>query len=247
MKLSESIEAAGAFLPSVLRDWWRRHRLQKRHGFSRIKPFDPYSIHSSTFGDRCFITAPVSIWNCSIGDFSRVREFAHVESTNVGKFCSIARNAFVGLGPHALDSFASQHPYFYHPHRDLGYPPTKRTGPPHPTTRLGNDVWIGAGARVVAGTVIGDGAVVAAGSVLTKDVPPYAIFGGVPARLIRFRFADRVIEKLLEIKWWDLGDAWLRNHLHLMQNVERLIEEMDESPEIAGQRGPDGDESTTRE
>jgi len=72
-------------------------------------------------------------------------------------------------------------------------------------TQIGNDVWIGARAIVLDGISIGDGAVIAAGAVVTKDVPPYAIVGGVPAKLIRYRFEDDVIQELLKWKWWDLS------------------------------------------
>lgn len=71
------------------------------------------------------------------------------------------------------------------------------------TLRIGNDVWIGDHAVIVSGVTVGDGAVIGAGAVVTKDVPPYAIVGGIPAHIIRKRFSDAIIEDLLEIKWWD--------------------------------------------
>jgi hypothetical protein len=71
-----------------------------------------------------------------------------------------------------------------------------------PHTEIGNDVWIGDRAFIMAGVRIGDGAVVAAGAVVTKDVPPYAVVGGVPARIIKYRFDQPTVDKLLELKWW---------------------------------------------
>ena len=75
-----------------------------------------------------------------------------------------------------------------------------------PLTTIGNDVWIGAHAQIKSGITIGTGSIVAAGAVVTKDVPPYAIVGGVPAKIIRYRFPEETVEKLLKSEWWKLSD-----------------------------------------
>ena len=95
---------------------------------------------------------------------------------------------------------------------------------------IGNDVWVGTRVLIMGGVTIGNGAVVAAGAVVTKDVPPYAIVGGVPARVIKYRFPEDVIQKLEASKWWTLDDDTLKQNIHLFQkplegdNMDRLVE-----------------------
>ena len=92
----------------------------------------------------------------------------------------------------------------------------------HPATkgdiRIGNDVWIGEDAKILSGVTIGDGAVIGANSLVTKNVPPYAVVGGVPAKIIKYRFPENVISRLLQIKWWDWDYAYLYFAVPLLLN-----------------------------
>ncbi len=123
--------------------------------------------------------------------------------TTIGSFVSIAGCVVIGLRQHPT-SFLSTHPFQY-----VKLPKWKN--PLYEwnwaiPTKIGNDVWIGHNASIMSGVTIGDGAVIAANAVVTKDVPPYAIVGGVPAKIIRYRFDEQTITDLLELKWWDLPD-----------------------------------------
>ena len=87
---------------------------------------------------------------------------------------------------------------------------------------IGNDCWIGAGVMLIEGAHIADGAVVLAGAVVTKDVPPYAIVGGVPAKVLRYRYDEETIQFLLDCKWWKKDTNWLKEHWELLCNIDEL-------------------------
>jgi virginiamycin A acetyltransferase len=119
--------------------------------------------------------------------------------TRIGRYSSFARDTYILGGNHPLNSI-SMHPFFYNP--IFGYVDElliKRKSP-----IIGNDVWVGQNAIILPSVnEIGNGAVIGAGSVVTKDVPPYAVFAGNPARLIRYRFTKQIIEKIVESRWWE--------------------------------------------
>ena len=91
-------------------------------------------------------------------------------------------------------------------------------------THIGNDVWIGLNATILDGVTIGDGAIVAAGAVVTKDVPPYAVVGGVPAKIIKYRFTESQIDFLLKFRWWEKDRKWIQQNYKRFQDIESFIE-----------------------
>lgn len=127
---------------------------------------------------------------------------------NIGAFCSIAGKVSIGGAMHPTD-FVSTSPVFLSHKDSVKTKFARHDYLPILLTVIGNDVWIGEGALIKAGVTIGDGSVVGMGAVVTKDVAPYSIVGGNPARLIRFRFEQEIIEALLKMKWWDLPDSEL--------------------------------------
>ncbi len=141
---------------------------------------------------------------CKVGRCTYCGEDINIQNpqTTIGSFCSLASHITIGPGDHPLD-YMSTSSFFYLD--DLGWNEGYheiRIKPCH----IGNDVWIGNNVFIKGGVTIGDGAVIAAGAVLVKDVPPYSVVGGVPARIIKYRFNENIIKDFLELKWWDLDD-----------------------------------------
>jgi len=144
------------------------------------------------------------------------------KNTSVGKFTSIAMNAKIGLSEHPTN-FLSTHGFQYienafgFVNKDNLYDTSHLNKP----CKIGNDVWIGDGANIKAGVEIGDGAIVGANAMVTKNVPPYAIVGGVPAKIIRYRFDEKTIANLLELQWWNLPEDFVQKLP--FNNIEECI------------------------
>jgi len=150
-----------------------------------------------------------------------VEQWTRRDIVKVGKYCSIASGVKIYIdGNHRMDTFST------FPFRErLGWNecPPNNWGKETPT--IGNDVWIGADVIMYSGVHVGDGAVIAGQSVVTKSVPPYAVVAGNPARIVKYRFDDETIRKFLEYKWWDLPDPVIRDKLiPIHDNIPALIE-----------------------
>ena len=139
--------------------------------------------------------------------------FGEGKKVYIGKYCSIALNVTVFLGGnHRLD-WCTTYPFPALTHK---WPEAAGvTGHPlsNGDVRIANDVWLGQNSTIMSGLTVGDGAVVGASSLVTKDVPPYAIVGGNPARIIKYRFSPELIRRFLQIKWWDWPETQVRSLL----------------------------------
>ena len=161
--------------------------------------------------------------NVTLDDFSYVAQNSRLTNVGVGKFSSIGPDVLMGLGIHPSGVFVSTHPVFFSPNNHSGICFTKTSQlEEYKMINVGNDVWIGARAIVLDGVTIGDGAIVGAGAVVTKDVPAYAVVGGVPARVLKYRFEQEEIEYLLQSKWWNLDIAWLSTNAEKLNDIKEL-------------------------
>lgn len=154
-----------------------------------------------------------------IGDDCRI-------NAKIGKYCCIASNVKTVKGAHPTKDWASVHPAFYSPLKQCGftYTEVERFSEFKPPIEIGNDVWIGDSVLLLDGVHIGDGAIIAAGAVVNKDVPSYAIVGGVPAKIIRYRFSDDEISMLMKLKWWDKPEGWIKENAEKFSNVKNLFD-----------------------
>lgn len=144
-------------------------------------------ISKCRFGYQNIIYENVRLYNVLLGDYSYVGGNSVIQNTIIGNFCSVASDARIGLGIHPIN-LKSTHPAFYSPHRLWDIEPDLSLNiQEYKTIVIGNDVWIGTRVTIIDGVSIGDGSIIAAGAVVVKDVPPMAIVGGVPAKLIKYR------------------------------------------------------------
>ena len=153
----------------------------------------------------------------------------------IGRFTSISSRVHVINGRHPIKSpYVSSSPVFYAKSTPVGssfveaqiyeeYTYVDKNNK-YPVV-VGNDCWIGFGASIVEGVTVGDGAVVLANATVTKDVSPYAIVGGVPAKVVGYRYDNATIEKLLASKWWEKDELWLKQKAHLFDDIENFLDE----------------------
>ncbi len=179
------------------------------------------------------INNSVCILNSFIGYGTYICSKTCLPNCQIGRFCSIAQNVKVIETTHPTKLFVSTNPMFFSTLKQNGETFCSKSKFEEYLTIngrnliIGNDVWIGENVIIRGGIKIGDGAIIAMGAIVTKDVPPYAIVGGVPAKIIKYRFSKEHIEKLLEIKWWNYSMEWIRNHSILFDNIDNFIKEFE--------------------
>lgn len=217
-------------MSGLIRNYFSIRRVKKQLQNRKISFFMFYD-EQTTISNKTRIQRFVVLRKCSLGDYSYIGYNTNIYHADIGKFCSISKDVSIGLPSHPVH-YLSTSPLFVNPSNGTGYSwADKNYFDPAPAkVRIGNDVWIGMKSTIMGGIHIGNGAVVAAHSVVTKDVPPYAIVGGVPAKVIRYRFPEDVIERLEKLAWWNRSDDYLKERISAfqqevsVQNSDRLME-----------------------
>ncbi|MBR3339642.1 MAG: CatB-related O-acetyltransferase [Lachnospiraceae bacterium] len=185
----------------------------------------------SSFEGRNAIGRHTSVLQSSLGYGTYVASGSFLRGAKVGRYCCIGKQVRVIDVTHPSRQYVSVHPLFFAKKTVVGESyvgrqkfeeTVKLPDDPKFSVRIGNDVWIGDGAMILGGHTIGDGAIVAAGAVVTKDVEPYAIVAGVPARPVRKRFSDDEIHFLEELRWWDKGEEWIRENAEKFDDINKL-------------------------
>ena len=166
-----------------------------------------------------------------VGKYFGMNENCFVARATVGAYCAIGARTAINPFNHPVD-WLSIHEFQYHP-RSFDWVPEyndftrlERTPDMFQHVTIGNDVWTGHNVNILPGVSVGDGAVIGAVSVVTKDVPPYAIVAGAPAQVRRMRFSERVIDRLLRLRWWDLELSELSGLP--FRDVERCLDRIEE-------------------
>lgn len=160
----------------------------------------PYCLRGITIHHTTCIRPHVTLRKCHIGKYCYIGEYSDCNQVEIGNYCSIANGVIIGNMEHDVNDLSTS----VH---------LSESGDSEKKTKIGNDVWIGAQCFIKQGVIIGDGAVIGAQSFINKDVPPFAIMIGTPARVLRYRFEDKIVKLLEESKYWELPPHMAKHKL----------------------------------
>ncbi|MGL0818277.1 CatB-related O-acetyltransferase [Vibrio vulnificus] len=212
---------------------WELYMLLIKKKFKDVVFSSGTKVRGTSFLGRCYINRDTKLLNCELGKTSYIGSECYFENTIIKNFVSIGPRVKIVPGVHPITGFVSTNPVFYlkgnkvSNHLSSNFYCGKTfdefkyvDGDNY--VEIGNDVWIGADVRILNGVRIGDGAVVATGAVVTKDVEPFTVVGGVPAKEIKKRFSAEIVAFLTNLQWWNKDEDWIEKHRKYFGNVESL-------------------------
>lgn len=181
------------------------------------------------YGGKNYLGEYASITNSEIGFGSYLSDRAKLDNVKIGKYSAIGPDVALVRGKHPSHDFVSIHPAFYSARgivqpqytqeqlfNEYSYTEDGRAA------IIGNDVWIGAGAKIMEGIHIADGTIVGAGAIVTRDTKPYSIVVGVPAKILSYRFKEEDIDFLLSTKWWEQDENWIKEHAKYFNDINEF-------------------------
>ncbi len=199
-------------------DFFRTIRLKLAFSNSNdIKDFSLLSKHAKiaqcVFDEEVMVAPFASIQNSKIGTLTSIGRNTTITHSEIGKYCAISWNCSINAIQHPTNRISvSAFPYVPYVGNFV-----KERDQHYEKVYVKNDVWIGANSVIMPGVTVGNGAIIGANAVVTKDVPDYAIVVGIPAKIIKYRFDDTIISSLLEFNWWDLDKTIIKNNIHLFK------------------------------
>ena len=190
---------------------------------------DNVKVPGTTLSGKNKIGSKSIVASSQVGHGSYIGQSCQFNQVSIGKYCSIGNNVRVITSTHPMNEFISTHPAFYSTMQQAGFTYVQNQKfdeylflNKSTSVSIGNDVWIGDDVMIMGGIEIGDGAILAARALVTKNVGNYEIVGGVPAKLIRHRFPEDEVKYLLAVKWWDKPEQWIRDNAALFLDVEKF-------------------------
>ena len=184
------------------------------------------AVKNSSVHKSAKIGSGTTFINSSIDKYSFCGYDCKIVNAKLGAFCSLADNVVIGGASHPIDWVSSSPVFYVGKESAVKRKFSEFDREQDKITTIGNDVWIGDCAIIKAGVTVGDGAVIGMGSVVTKDVPPYAVVGGVPAKVIKYRFDEETVQSLLESRWWSLPDEELEKYAKSFNSPKDFLNEV---------------------
>ncbi len=190
--------------------------------------FDP----KNKFEGNNTLLSNTRVYKSKVGMFTYISSNSLISNTKIGRYSSIGNWVSTGIGRHPTN-FVSSHPLFHSEivSKSLGFVPYDSVGEKYETHKIlesgyyveiGSDVWIGDRVLIMDGIKIGDGAVIGAGSIVNKNVEPYEVVAGIPARHLKYRFSKTEVEFLVSLKWWDKDQKWIKKNANLFSDFSNL-------------------------